>query len=153
MKPRVVDINAQNVDGDTALHVAISQNRFDSAIHLKISGADENIHNMRGFPARKGQDGKACYGVCAMASAKTIEMVELAFKICDSNFDDLDTAPLRDAVSAAQEAVGDRWTETHDILLASLVSDIERNKITYVHDSSTLNCNSENGILQSITCA
>jgi hypothetical protein len=146
------NVNAQNVDGDTPLHLAIFHNHFECAIQLKIAGADENMANIRGFPARKGSDGDKCYGVCAMASAKTIQMVEMAFKICDSNFDDLEVEPLKKAADVARETVGFAWTEQCDEMVGMLINDIEKNKMKYVHDTSILTCNSDNSFLQMISC-
>lgn len=72
------NINAKNLKGNTALHMAIGYDYYDAAKLLVDNGADIGILNDSGFAAIDGLEGDKSLAGAQMVSANTVEEFEAA---------------------------------------------------------------------------
>lgn len=89
---RKADINAQNNKLNTPLHMSLSYDYIEVSEYLISNGADGNIENASGIPARKGIDGDKCLPAVYLGEAQTTQDLLEAFKMCEEGLGDLDKA-------------------------------------------------------------
>lgn len=106
------DLNAQNNEGNTPLHLAIGKNHFECALALKTAGANETITNAAGHEACTGIDGNNSYGTAAILSAINAKQLEIALRICDYGEVKLET--FKKAVETVKPILKDQWLLEHE---------------------------------------
>lgn len=135
------NVNAKNLSGDTPLHLALNNDRFDCAIQLKVAGADDIIKNMQGFRACTGSDGTRSYGTAALMSAISPKQIDIALSICETNTDDINIEIYEKAGKYAKNTLKDEWDKQHErrfnSILQLLVGETSTNLIFAVDDTQT----------------
>ena len=76
------------------------------------AGANLELLNAAGFPAKRGLDGDKSLALLHLASAKSAEDIKNAFKECLDTMDEFDKATFVNYGLKAKKAVGPTvWTE------------------------------------------
>ena len=75
------NINASNMKGNTALHMAIGYDYYAAAKVLLANGADNNATNVAQFPASKGLEGDKSMAGAAIVCAATVDEFMDALKL------------------------------------------------------------------------
>lgn len=107
---RKANLNAQNHKGNTALHMSIGYDYYETSLALIQAGADLNIVNEAGFPAKLGLDGDKTLGIIALLNAKTSEEVTEAFKLCEKELSLLNKVNFAQAGFKAKKSLEKSWT-------------------------------------------
>ena len=105
------DLNAQNLKGNTALHMAVQYDYYDCAKALLDAGADRELVNGGGWPTYKGIDGDKTLAVAALISATTAEQVSNAFKMCEEDISSIEKASFVAAGLRTKKSLGSSWTQ------------------------------------------
>jgi ankyrin repeat protein len=118
------NLNAQNGKGNTGIHMAIGYDYYECAKIIMDAGGDIMIMNEAEIPSFRGLDGDKSIGIAAFMSAETIDEVNEAFAICDTEIEAI-KAGKSNFVSAAlkaKKAVGTLWKDTHQARLKELMA-------------------------------
>lgn len=105
-----VKINAQNMKGNTAIHMAIGYDYYDVAMTLINAGADPELKNESDIPARLGLEGDSCLGTAALLGAKTTEDLMKAMDLCEERFEELNKLKFAQSGLKVKKALKDEWT-------------------------------------------
>ena len=108
-----VNLNAKNLKGNTALHMAIAYDFYETASIMISYGADENALNNLGIPAHLGLDGDKAVGIAALVCAETARNVDAAFALCESKLSTLNKINFVSAGLKAKKTIGTAWTADH----------------------------------------
>lgn len=106
------NINAKNLKGNTAIHMAIGYDYYSTAMILISEGADQSIANDDGFPGSRGIEGDKSLGLAALACAKTEEELSAAFDLCEKSIQELTKPSFVAAGLKTKRAIGANWTPT-----------------------------------------
>lgn len=107
---KLADVNCQNNKGNTPLHMALSYDYVDVANALINAGANQDLVNAAGHPARKGLDGDKCLPVVMLGVAKTTANAMAALMMCEENQRDLDKGSFVNTGLKVKKEIGDEWT-------------------------------------------
>eukprot|EP01038_Epipyxis_sp_PR26KG_P006457 gene6457-8881_t len=110
------DINAQNSNGDTPLHIAVSNSYFECAMLLRTLGCDENIKNLQGFRAKYGMNGTSSYPNIALQSCTQADQILAVLDICELFYSDLDETLFIDEISKIYDKFSEYWKENEEEL-------------------------------------
>jgi len=106
------NLNAKNLKGNTAIHMAIGYDYYSAAVILIDAGADQSIVNDSGFPGSRGIEGDKSLGLAALVCAKTEEELSAAFDLCEKNIHELTKPSFVAAGLKTKKAIGANWTPT-----------------------------------------
>ena len=104
------DLNAKNAKGNTGLHMAIGYDYYETAMLLISNGADPEMLNEGGFPAKFGLEGNKALGIAALVAAKNATDVLQAFELCEQVISNLDRVNFAQAGLKAKKTLGGAWT-------------------------------------------
>jgi hypothetical protein len=119
---RKVDLNAKNGKGNTGIHMAVGYDYYECARALIDAGGDATIVNEDGIPGNRGLEGDKSVGIAALMSASTVDEVDAAFAICDTEIEALKFAKAQfiKAALQAKKAVGLMWKDEQQEKLKSI---------------------------------
>lgn len=104
------NLNAQNMKGNTAIHMAVGYDYYEVSTALIDAGADPEMKNELGFIARTGLEGDKTLGVAALVCAKNATDVENAFRMCEERFDEVNKAIFVQSGMKTKKSLGEEWT-------------------------------------------
>ena len=106
-------LNVQNQSGNTPLHMAVEYDYYASAKALINAGADWDIKNQQGIPARKGIDGNTKHYLYLPLFAATTEAEAInAMEECYKSVEDLEKSSFAGlALKLKKKFPPEVWTE------------------------------------------
>lgn len=104
------EINAKNMKGNSALHMAIGYDYYQTAKMIIKAGGDLELLNDGGVPAKFGLEGDKALGIAALATAETVDDVVEAFDLCEQDLGNLNRVNFAQAGLKAKKALGASWT-------------------------------------------
>ena len=105
-------LNSQSQSGNTPLHMAVEYDYNDSALSLINAGADLNVENQNGHPAKKGIEGTKHYLYLPLFVAGSEAELLKCLDECEKNAQDLDKAPFAGLALKLKKALPPEvWTE------------------------------------------
>lgn len=105
------EINGQNNKLNTPLHMSLSYDYIEVSEWLISHGADVNLENASGIPARRGIDGDKCLGAVYLGEAQSTADLIAAFQMCIAATGDLDKASFAALGLRQKKTLGaDIWT-------------------------------------------
>lgn len=108
------DLNAKNMKGNTAIHMSVGYDYFESAMVLINGGADQEIENDLGFIAIMGLEGDKSLGMAAFLCASTIEQFVHSFDLIEANNGKgCDKAAFASHGMKSKKLLGSQWTPEH----------------------------------------
>eukprot|EP01039_Chlorochromonas_danica_P005258 gene5258-5792_t len=105
-------VDAKNMKGNTALHMSIGYDYYNTSKLLIDAGADLEALNDANIPAKYGLEGDKALGIAALANATTVEEVKEAFDLCDRDVEGLNRVSFAQAGLKAKKALGPDWTSS-----------------------------------------
>lgn len=105
-----VEVNAQNAKGNTALHMAIGYDYYDTAILLINAGADSELPNETNIASKYGLEGDKSLGIAQLVSGSTHADVVAAFAKVEADMEKQNKVSFAQAGLKAKKALGDAWT-------------------------------------------
>lgn len=105
-----VELDAQNMKGNTGLHMAIGYDYFETAQLLIAAGASLEIVNETGVAAKYGLEGDKCLGIAALIAAKSPEDANSAFDMCETVIENLNRINFAQAGLKAKKQLGEAWS-------------------------------------------
>lgn len=104
------NLNAQNMKGNTAIHMAIGYDYYDVAMALINAGADPDLKNESDIPARLGLEGDTCLGTAALLGAKTTNELLKAMDLCEERVAELNKLKFAQSGLKVKKTLKDEWT-------------------------------------------
>eukprot|EP01031_Cornospumella_fuschlensis_P028290 gene28290-34158_t len=104
------EVNATNMKGNTALHMAIGYDYYDTAQMLIKAGGDLEAVNEMGVPAKFGLEGDKALGIARLATAASVEDVAEGFDLCEQVVEKLNRVSFAQAGLKAKKALAADWT-------------------------------------------
>ncbi len=104
------DLMVKNMKGNTALHMAVGYDYYETALLLMNAGADAEALNDSGVAAKFGLEGDKAIGIAALAAASSHSDVVHAFTLCDQVIEKLNKVNFIQAGLKAKKSLGDQWT-------------------------------------------
>jgi ankyrin repeat protein len=114
-------LDAKNMKGNTALHMAVEYDYYESCTLLLAAGADPKVLNDDGFEALKGIEGEKSIAVVQLLSAKITEDATDALTKCLNSLENIEKASFVQAGLKVKRSMGAQWTdEANDLFKAVL---------------------------------
>lgn len=104
------EVNAKNMKGNTALHMAIGYDYFNTAKMIIKAGGDLEMTNDLAVPAKFGLEGDKSMGIAALANAGTADEVAEAFALCEAELENLNRVSFAQAGLKAKKGLAEAWT-------------------------------------------
>lgn len=114
-------LNAKNSSGNCALHMAVEYDYYDASKLLVDAGADTDIQNNKGIPARKGIDGLKHYLWMPVLSSKTVGTLTTVLNDCKENASDLSKSCfVTFGLKCKKFLTSEEWTEVDSLFKSVL---------------------------------
>jgi ankyrin repeat protein len=104
------DLNVKNAKGNTGLHMSIGYDYYDTSMLLINAGADQEMLNESGFPAKFGLEGNKALGIAGLVCAKHAGDVLESFQLCREVITKLDRVNFVQAGLKAKKTIGSAWS-------------------------------------------
>lgn len=105
-----VEIDAQNMKGNTALHMAVGYDYFDTSMLLINAGANAEMVNELNIACKYGLEGDKSLGVAQLVSSSTHADVVSAFAKVEADLEKQNKVSFAQAGLKAKKALGEAWT-------------------------------------------
>ncbi len=104
------DVNAKNLKGNTAFHMALEYDYYPVCLKLIEAGADLNIVNDLGFPANKGIEGTKSLSLLAFSVATTTEEALKTLEECRKNIKEIEKSSYVSTGLKVKKTLNNLWT-------------------------------------------
>jgi ankyrin repeat protein len=118
------DINAKNLKGNTALHMSIGYDYYETSQILIRAGADQEMLNTGDIPAKYGIDDGKSLGKACLSCAKTAEDVLEGFDLIERDLAHCNKGNFVQAGLKAKKQLGSEWSNELQERLKSITTKV-----------------------------